>query len=363
MKSKATKIVLIGLSLLLLVSAVTYVAMAETTFQRALDAHHAEPPQARTALQSYHRVLELPQDPRRTRAMYQAATIYDHGVLQGREPVLPDAARAIGFYRQVAVVGLPLERALARERLMQMGDLVFENPPPRRHFPAMPVPSPVTLARQAADVVALQAGRDVGPPGTPGHITSDSQNVHDSSIVKSVKVALDKLGPSSISLEKTALEVRAYVGENDLALRGLDLVETNTVPMSALNMTESEVLRRVWGRIRDEPDGTRRENMQAMLKLRLAESGKEASCASGRVARIVDSLSTFVDAVSLRPVWALRQEMMAKAAVLRNQRNTDDASPLREILRQEFKRDYVDKGLTTMSVIDAELESWGDHVE
>jgi hypothetical protein len=290
--------------------------------------------------------------------MYQAATMYDHGVLQGREPVFPDAALAIGFYRQVAVVGVPLERALARERLMQMGDIVFENPPPRRHFPTRPVAHPVTVARNAADVVALQR-----PPGLPGQITSDSQNVHDSSIVRSVNVALDKLGPSSISLEKTALEVRSLVKENESALKGLDLVETNTVPMSALKMTESEVLRRVWGRIRDEPDEARKENMQTMLKLRLAESGQEASCASGRVARIVDSLSTFVDAVSLRPVWALGQEMMAKAAVLRNQRNGDDARPLREILRQAFKRDYVDKGLTTMSVVDAELDTWGNDIE
>lgn len=292
--------------------------------------------------------------------MYQAATIYDHGVLQGREPVLPDATRAIGFYRQVAVVGVPLERALARERLMQMGDLVFENPPPRRNFPA----GPVDPAAALTDLLAVQRRlQGVDTPHVPGVITSDSQNVHDSSIVKSVKVALDKLGPSSISLEKTAVEVRSFLGQDELALKGLDLVETNTVPMSALNVTESEVLRRVWGRIRDETDATKKDNMKTMLKLRLSESGKEASCASGRVARIVDSLSTFDDAVSLRPVWALGQEMMAKAAVLRNQRDSDDSRPLREILREAFKRDYVNKGLTTMSVVDAELDTWGDDIE
>lgn len=355
---RTVKLVLIGVSLLLLVSAATYVAMSETSMQRAETAHHAEPPQARTALQSYHRVMQRPYDPRSTRAMYQAATIYDHGVLQGREPVLPDRPRAIGFYRQVAVVGPPLERALARERLVELGDRVFENPPPRRHFPLQALAAPVVAAHEAADVVHLMEN-----PGLAGTVRSDSQNVHDSSVVKSIKLALEKLGPSSIPLEKTAVEVRSSLGQDEDALKGLDLVETNTVPLSALKMTESEVLRRVWGRIREEPDELTQKNMQTMLKLRLAESGKEASCASGRVARIVDALSTFVESVNLRPVWVLRREMMAKAAALRkNQDANNETKPLREILREHFKRDYVDPGLTTMSVVDAELESWGTDI-
>lgn len=190
-----TYYVLVGLLLALLLTATYLVAVNETTLQRALQAHHADPPRARTALRSYERVIEASDDPRRTRAMYQAATIYDHGVLQGREPVLPDRHRAIGFYRQIAVVGAPLERALARERLVDLGDRVLETPRPRPTLVERPVERPVLLACNAADVIALRDARQLA--GTP---RSDSQNVLDSSIVKSVKIALDRLGPSAIPL-------------------------------------------------------------------------------------------------------------------------------------------------------------------
>lgn len=356
-----TYYVMVGLSLGLLVTAAYVVATRETMLQQAEAAHHAEPPRARTALRTYHRVIQTPDDPRRTRAMYQAATMYDHGVLQGREPVLPDRQRAIGFYRQIAVVGPPLEQALARERLIDLGDRVFHNPPPRPTFVQRPPANAAAAAAAnpdvAADIVALRDARHLA--GTP---RSDSQNVHDSSVVKSIKIAMDRLGPSSIPLEKTALEVRSFMAGDEDALKGLDLTETNTVPITSLKMTESEVLRRVWGRIRDEPSEPTRQDMKEMLKKRLAESGKEASCASGRVARIVDSLSTFDDKVHLRPIWALRQEMLAKAAALRtqNEGSNETTQPLATVLRNVFKRDYVDTGLTTMNVVEAELASWGD---
>ena len=235
---------------------------------------------------------------------------------------------------------------------------MFENPPPRPTFVATPVARPVAATRDTADIEALRDARQL--PGTP---RSDSQNVHDSSVVKSVKMALDRLGPSSIPLEKTAVEVRAFLKDDEDALKGLDLTETNTVAMTSLKMTESEVLRRVWGRIREEPSEPRRNDMKEMLRKRLAESGKKASCASGRVARIVDALSTFDYAVRLRPVWALRQEMMAKAASIRNRKQDNDTRSLSTVLRDVFKRDYVDSGLTTMNVVNAELASWGDDLE
>ena len=107
---------------------------------------------------------------------------------------------------------------------------MFVNPPPRRHFPARPPAPPVTLAREAADVVALREGT----PGLPGRITSDSQNVHDSSIVKSVKVALDKLGPSQFSMEKTVLDVRAYGEKTERAHESGRRAEPAYYPCKAL---------------------------------------------------------------------------------------------------------------------------------
>jgi hypothetical protein len=133
-------------------------------------------------------------------------------------------------------------------------------------------------------------------------------------------------------------------------------MERNTHPVSSLKMTEVEVLRKVWGRIQSETTQETKDDMVNMLKLRLNECGKDASCASGRVARVVDSLTTFDDAVNLRPLWALRQEMMAKASVLQKNHNSD--SSFTEYLRTQFTKDYVDTGLMTANVLNAELASW-----
>lgn len=366
MKSKLTRrqitLALAALSLGILVGTCVYVAFAsERVYEKAARAHHAEPPLGQTALRQYDAAIRR-DETRRPAAMLQKATILDHGILQGPEPVLPDPSAAIGYYRQVAVMGVPRDRALARDRLVELGDRVFVNPPPRRQMPVAPqVPPP---AFQAADIVELRIARgepaDVGAAAGP---RSDSQNVHDSSVVRAVKAAVDRMGPSPVSLETTLVDVRRALEGDEHGLKGLDLIETNTVPLAALKMTEVDVLRRVWGRIQAEPEEARRTDMANMLKLRLKECGQEASCASGRVARVVDALSTFDEKVQLRPLWALRQEMLAKAGALRAQRSDDNARPFAEVLREQFTRDYVTTGLVTANVLDAELASWGQDLD
>lgn len=333
------------------------VASSEPSLQKAVRLHHAEPPRALTALRYYER------DGSPT-AMLQQATILDHGVLQGPEPVLPNPPGAVGFYRQVVVLTHdPVDRALARERLLALGDRTFPPPPPptvhlhRRRLEVVPRPTPGLEVEGAVaeGVVTGIAGR--GP-------RSDSQNVHDSSVVKSVKASLERIGPSPLSTEMTLIEVRKAMASDPEALQGLDLVERNVAPLSALQMTEVDVLRRVWGRIQSETDAEQKQNMVGMLRSRLHECGKETSCASGRVARIVDSLSTFDKHVNLRPLWALRQEMLAKAAVLRNNQSPSaTTSSLPQRLKDAFKREYVDTGLMPMDVMTAEVDSWGSDLD
>ena len=328
------------------VAVVVYHFLARSPLERAQLAHHAEPPLGRTALRHYGASMD--RDPNPT-AMLQMAAILDHGILQGPEPVVPDRHMAIGYYHQVAVMGSVRDQALARDRLLELGlgDRVFVNPPPRRQH--VVTQTAVPDGRTAVEILENVNHRP----------RSDSQNVHDSSVVKTVKSALEKIGPSALSLETTLVDVRHALSDDEDALRGLDLMEKNTVPLTALGVTEVDVLRKVWGRIHSEADPVSRQNMQDMLKIRLKECGREASCASGRVARVVDSLSTFDEAVQLRPLWALRQEMLAKASVVRAQVGPDDTTPLTTRLHDEFTRAYVDTGLMTPGVLEAELASWG----
>ena len=337
-------VILACISLAALLVAVAWSPSARRPMERAQAAHHAEPPLGQTAVRHYRSAMT--QGDRK--ALLPTATILDHGIYQGPEPVQPDRDAAIGIYRQVLVMGDVMEQAQARDRLVELGDRSFLNPPPR--------PQRANPFRADAEAARRPAPEAMAP-------RSDSQNVHDSTVVKAVKAALDKLSPSPISTEDTLVQVRASLKSED-AHRGLDLMERNTAPLTALNMREVEVLRKVWGRIQEEPEGSKaKDDMVEMLGSRLAECGKEASCASGRVGRVVDALSTFDERVKLRPLWALRQEMLSKASVLRDQRPPNDLRPLKDVLREAFKRDYVDEGLTTMTVVDSELAAWGDDLD
>lgn len=324
------------------------------SLEAAARLHHAEPPVAGTALEEYEAALRRGNP----RALLPTAVILDHGVYQGPEPVLPDRGAALELYRQAALVGDTRERAEARDRLWELGD----GPPPR----PVPFSFPITpawtrendhpLVAPATPFPATTTTRRPDPIRLP---RSDSQNVHDSSVVRSVRKALASLPPSPLTTEDTLTQVRRALKSED-AHKGLDLVERNTTPLAALQMKEVDVLRKVWGRIMSFPEGSQEQtDVIQMLEHRLAESGKEASCASGRVGRIVDALSTFDDRVRLRPIWALRQEMLHKAGLIRDRRPPSDTRPLPDVLREEFKRAYVDTGLATMNIVEAELASWG----
>jgi hypothetical protein len=318
--------------------------LPEAAFERATTFHHAEPPRARTALQEYDRALRLGNP----RALLPTAMMLDHGVYQGPEPVYPNRTVAVDLYLQATRDGDVIDRARARDRLRELGSGPRQPPPPPPAFAGQGTLPPTT---RHAPLVPLRQGP-----------RSDSQNVHDSSVVKSIKKALDGLPYSPLSTEETLMQVRSAIQGNADAEAGLDLVERNTVPLTSIQMKEVDVLRKVWGRIKLLPTDLDQENAVSMLQHRLAESGKEASCASGRVGRIVDALSTFDDHVRLRPTWVLRQEMLSKAASLRRSHQDDDVQTFLALLKDEFRREYVDSGLTTMNFIDAELDSWGTSI-
>lgn len=175
---------------------------------------------------------------------------------------------------------------------------------------------------------------------------SDSQNVHDSTVVKTVKASLSRL-PSNprMGLSESLTRARLICKDRHAALETLDKMERNTTPLMALGLTESEVLQRVISAIDDNDS-----DKETMLALELEECHKAASCASGRVARVVGSLCALDDRVKIMPTWALKQEMLAKAATL----HTHDPEAIKKALHDE----YVTPGLATIEFVDAEVASW-----
>ena len=319
--------------------------------KRAHQAHNAEPPRARTALRAYRQAVEQGQP----QALLPMARILHHGLPQGPEPIDPRPQAAVDMYLQAALWGDVREQAVARDMLQELA-----HTHPALHAPRPPRPQYVRPRDLRVRVVELEP-----TVHQQVQVQSDAQNVHDSTVVRSLRQAIHQLDiPSSTT--NASEDIRAtlqkeYNGNPRVqdAIKGLELMERNPIPLSSTDMTEVEVLGRVWKRIRDEGDKETRENMTTMLVERLAESGRVASCASGRMARVVDALSTFDPRVDIKPTWVLRKEMLDRASVLHKGYEETEEKPFVETLRQEFYKDYVSTGLASKHVIDAELAEWG----
>jgi hypothetical protein len=213
------------------------------------------------------------------------------------------------------------------------------------------------------------AGGDAAAPGPPvAVVRSDAQNVHDSVLVRHVKAALDQMPlPDSSSLPEQLRGVREFLGGSEEekyreALGVVDKIESNPASVTSLDMTEAEVLGRVWHATDVPGDADQTRLRREMLVERLSEVSREGSCTSGRVARIVDSLSTFDDRVALKPTWAIRQELLGRASVIAASHDGEAAGgrPLRDVLRQVFHEEYVVPGLIPARLVEAELDDWGD---
>ena len=287
---------------------------------RAEELHHAEPPRPQEAVRFYERAVRQNEPA----ALLPLATLHHYGLPDGVVPLRPNPALAVRYYEQAALMADVHDQVQARDRLREM----------RRHAPTAAVvrPSPVR----------------------PKHVPrSDSQNVHDSGVVRSIAVSLSKLPEPNMSMTDALGAARRFCGDKAGALRVIDAMERNTTPLTSLGMTESDVLRKVVGRIESAASDEARMNMQNMLVLELQACADADTCTSGRVARVVDSLSALDESVNIKPSWVLRQEMMATAATMGE--DAFDAG----LLRQKLHDVYVAPGLATTEFIDAEILSWG----
>jgi hypothetical protein len=186
---------------------------------------------------------------------------------------------------------------------------------------------------------------------------SDAQNTHDSVLVAHLRKAVHALPQPTVDIAPSLASLRAFLKDRGatLAMGTLDTMERNDMPVMSLGMKETDVLHRVWQETKGHPD------RETMLVQRLTECSDEAACASGRVARVVDTLSTFDERVVLKPGWALRQEWMDKASVLRSAYSSSSSSvPFSTHLRDVLTKEYVDTGLCTRSALTKELDAWGE---
>lgn len=225
-------------------------------------------------------------------------------------------------------------------------------------------------------------------------VRNDPHNSHDHVVVQTVKKSVNNLKnatPMLIDMPTSLQQIRMTINNmnnvsqdkrND-AIKTLDKIESNYQNISYLGMTESEVLNLVWNRVHMSDFENKKTAVENIID-ELAESVEHGKvmCATGRTNRIVDSLNKVDPLVEIKPKWAINREMMEKASKLRSTMETNlsqtekdaliELNPskeqeqicnnfnenLKDELKFEFKKDYVDTGVMKQEILDNELNKW-----
>lgn len=156
---------------------------------------------------------------------------------------------------------------------------------------------------------------------------NDPQNVHDSQVLGTIRHSLNNLKKTT-KMSKNPIqsynEIKTYIGQlknSDKkrdALISLEKVIHNATPLSSLDTTEGEALNLVWNRINDFDTETS-DNLKETLFDELASMQEHGTtvCSTGRFTRIVDTLNGVDEAVSIKPTYAVNEEMLGRAAKIR----------------------------------------------
>ncbi len=199
-------------------------------------------------------------------------------------------------------------------------------------------------------------------------IKDDKQNVHDSGVRTSITKSINELEKKTMiisSLDNTLKEIRHKIFSSDmtyddkkLATDALDKVERNTDLLTyCKNKNEAEILNIVYNRILSLKN---RDEIENLLFQNLAEANNV--CVSGRIARVVDTLNFIDEHVSIKPMWALRQEILGKASNIVRTYQNESEHFIKNKIREELRQNYVDNGLITLDRLNKEIDSWIDNI-
>lgn len=227
---------------------------------------------------------------------------------------------------------------------------------------------------------------------------ADAQNVHDSTVVRTVKASVDRLrsavGTQPVN-QNTAQQIRhlisgANVGSDKKrkAMQALDTIERTNQNISSANTSELELLDLVWKRMHHEDNKDNGQVLEENLINELSDSIEHnvPVCSTGRFTRVLDTLNGVDDLVQIKPKWALQQELVEKAGVIYKEQvgklpeadrvavEAIDPSPeqqatcdtiidkVKSDIKNDFKTTYVDSGVLTEDALNVELSKFIDAI-
>ena len=200
----------------------------------------------------------------------------------------------------------------------------------------------------------------------------DSQNTHDTTVVSTVRNSINNM-INTTEITKTNEQVyreitdmlhsryESYKGKD--ALKSLNRIKNSEIKLSASPINDNEAMVLVWNRICSNKFKEHRENLEEILLDQLASMQEygQTICPMGRLARIVDTMNVIDTSVTIKPKYAIREEMMNKAATIRN-RTKLEGEDLRKEIYVGLKVDYVDSGIMTEGQFEVEVGGWLDYI-
>lgn len=125
--------------------------------------------------------------------------------------------------------------------------------------------------------------------------TVDTQNVHESKIVKGAADIYNKIARDQVSPLPMLTDIEQYLGtisddkKRTAALQTFDFIRNNKQNLSAIGADESTILRQVWARASHPDNAAHKSDMQEAVANALADGyeGGNVVCASGRATRLL----------------------------------------------------------------------------
>lgn len=216
----------------------------------------------------------------------------------------------------------------------------------------------------------------------------DSQNVHDTAVVNSIKnyVKNERIEVGN-GFEKLSNIIKSYKCNYNKelsntriknALKVLKTMNMLNSHVNSISKDEREIIDLV-GQKYENLNDEEKENFRHNLVLQLSDTIEfdNVVCSQGRVYRLLNSLPD----LNIKPIWAIKQEMINKAPVIRKRMLSEYDNIEKEIienpkndiqheisnkfeikfkneLKKEYKKDYVDTKLIDNETLNTEIDSW-----
>lgn len=225
------------------------------------------------------------------------------------------------------------------------------------------------------------------------HVEADFQNVHETSVANSMKITLEKLKEITelkYDLHYVKVELRKMIRESTVDLKiqlaaekALDAMLKSKEKISSVDMLESQILTLVYNRIYSPVNKENVDNLLESLVICMADCVEKDGylvCTMGRVTRVLNAFAAIDDLVQIRPKWAIRQEILQDAGVIKNklisalptrtQRKLDRDSifsdefdaRFKTFIKERYREMYVRTKILQQHELDAELGEWIDYI-